>query len=41
MLFDDIMTCPEKRIEEMTVLMTVVGGKIVFEHPEFRRSSSQ
>lgn len=31
----------DQRIEEMTVLMTVVGGKIVFEHPEFRRSSSQ
>lgn len=36
-LSDDIMTCPEKRIEQMTVLLTVVGGKIVFEHPDFRK----
>jgi predicted amidohydrolase YtcJ len=35
-LSDDILTCPEKRIEQMTVLMTMVGGRTVFEHPEFR-----
>jgi hypothetical protein len=32
------MTCPDKRIEQMTVLMTVVGGTIVFEHPAFRQT---
>jgi hypothetical protein len=30
-LSDDIMTCPEKRIEQMSVLMTMVGGRVVFE----------
>lgn len=30
-LSDDIMTCPEKRIEQMAVLMTMVGGRVVFE----------
>jgi predicted amidohydrolase YtcJ len=28
---EDILTCPEKDIENMKVLMTVVGGKVVFE----------
>ena len=32
-LSDDIMTCPEKRIEQMQVQMTVVGGRVVFERP--------
>jgi hypothetical protein len=27
---EDILTCPEKRIEQMTVQMTIVGGKVVF-----------
>jgi predicted amidohydrolase YtcJ len=32
-LSDDIMTCPEKRIEQMTVLLTIVGGNIVYGQP--------
>jgi predicted amidohydrolase YtcJ len=27
---EDILTCPEKRIEQMQVAMTVVGGKVVY-----------
>jgi len=27
---EDLLTCPEKNIENMQVLMTVVGGKTVF-----------
>ncbi len=30
-LSDDILTCPEKRIEQMDVLMTLAGGRVVFE----------
>jgi hypothetical protein len=32
-LSDDIMTCPEKRIEQMQVEMTMVGGRVVYERP--------
>jgi predicted amidohydrolase YtcJ len=32
-LSDDIMTCPDKRIEQMQVEMTMVGGRVVFERP--------
>jgi predicted amidohydrolase YtcJ len=32
-LSDDIMTCPEKRIEQMHVEMTMVGGRVVYERP--------
>lgn len=39
-LSDDIMTCPEKQIEQMQVEMTVVGGKVVFESPTRRRPTS-
>lgn len=28
---EDILTCPAKRIEQMSVAMTIVGGKIVFD----------
>ncbi len=35
-LSDDIMTCPEARIRDMTVLLTMVNGKIVFQHKDFR-----
>lgn len=35
-LEDDIMTVPEERIEELGVLMTMVGGKVVHEHDDFR-----
>jgi predicted amidohydrolase YtcJ len=40
-LSDDILTCPEKRIEQMTVLMTMVGGRVVFEHPGFAAPSAR
>ena len=30
-LSDDILTCPEQRIEEMDVLLTMVGGRVVFD----------
>jgi len=29
-LMEDILTCPEKNIENMQVAMTVVGGKVVY-----------
>ena len=32
-LSDDIMTCPDKRIEQMQVQLTIVGGRVVFERP--------
>jgi predicted amidohydrolase YtcJ len=34
-LSDDIMTCPEERIRDMNVLLTMVGGKIVYQHRDF------
>ena len=34
-LSDDIMTCPETRIRDMNVLMTMVAGKIVYQHKDF------
>ena len=34
-LSDDILTCPEERIRDITVLMTMVGGKIVYRHKDF------
>jgi predicted amidohydrolase YtcJ len=30
---DDILTCPDKRIEQMQVVLTMVGGKIVYGRP--------
>jgi len=35
-LSDDIMTCPVDKILDLTVLMTMVNGKIVFQHKEFQ-----
>ena len=32
---EDIMTVPAKRIEQMNVLMTMVGGKVVYRHGDF------
>jgi predicted amidohydrolase YtcJ len=32
---EDIMTVPAKRIEQMNVLMTMVGGKVVYQHADF------
>jgi predicted amidohydrolase YtcJ len=37
---DDIMTVPAKNIESMKVLMTVVGGKIVYQNEAFRPAIS-
>ena len=28
---EDILTCPEKHIEQMAVSMTMVGGKVVYQ----------
>ena len=28
---EDILTCPDKHIEEMKVSMTMVGGRVVFQ----------
>src|SRR5688500_9235669 len=36
-LAEDIMTVPAKRIEQMNVLMTMVGGKVVHRHRDFAR----
>jgi predicted amidohydrolase YtcJ len=33
---EDIMTMPEKRIETMEVLLTMVGGKVVYQQDTFR-----
>jgi predicted amidohydrolase YtcJ len=33
---DDIMTVPPKRIEQMQVMMTMVGGKVVYRNDRFR-----
>lgn len=34
-LSGDIMTCPADEIPRLTVLLTMVGGKIVYRHPDF------
>jgi predicted amidohydrolase YtcJ len=34
-LAEDLMTVPPRRIEQMDVLMTMVGGKMVHQHPSF------
>jgi predicted amidohydrolase YtcJ len=35
-LGEDLMTVSAKRIEQMNVLMTVVGGAVVYRHPELK-----
>jgi predicted amidohydrolase YtcJ len=30
---EDILTCPDKHIEQMNVVMTMVGGKVVYREP--------
>jgi predicted amidohydrolase YtcJ len=35
-LSDDLMTCPEEKIRDMTVLATMVDGKFVYQHKDFR-----
>ena len=37
---EDIMTCRDKTIESMNVLMTIVGGKIVYQRDGYRPSVS-
>jgi predicted amidohydrolase YtcJ len=37
---DDIMTCPPKDIESMQVLMTIVGGRIVYQQEGFRPAAT-
>jgi len=32
----DILACPDKDIERMPVLMTMVGGRVVYQRAEFR-----
>ena len=31
-LSDDILSCPAERIQSMDVLLTMVGGKVVYQH---------
>src|SRR5262249_28367460 len=31
---EDILSCPEKRIEQMHVTMTMVGGRVVYRRPQ-------
>ena len=38
---EDIMTVPAKRIEQMRVLMTMVGGKVVYRDADFRKISTE
>jgi predicted amidohydrolase YtcJ len=40
-LAEDIMTVPEARIEQIGVLMTMVGGRTVYRHGDFARVSTQ
>ena len=40
-LAEDIMTVAPKRIEQMHVLMTMVGGKTVFRHADFAKVSTE
>jgi predicted amidohydrolase YtcJ len=40
-LSDDILTCPEKRIEQMDVVMTMVGGRVVYRNPKSANPKSQ
>src|SRR5206468_3706348 len=37
---EDIMTAPAKTIESMNVLMTIVGGKIVYQQSGFNSASA-
>jgi predicted amidohydrolase YtcJ len=40
-LAEDIMTAPAKRIEQMNVLMTMVGGKVVFRHGDYGKVATE
>ena len=35
-LSDDIMTCPATCIRDADIVLTMVGGQIVFENPVFQ-----
>ena len=37
---EDIMTVPAKRIEQMRVMMTMVGGRVVYRDADFRKITS-
>jgi len=37
---EDIMTVAAKRIEQMRVIMTMVGGRVVYRDPDFRKIST-
>ena len=37
---EDIMTVPEERVEQMHVLMTMVGGKEVYRHGDYARTTT-
>ena len=37
---EDIMTVPAKTIESMNVLMTIVGGKVVYQRSGFNPAST-
>jgi predicted amidohydrolase YtcJ len=38
---EDIMTVPAKRIEQMRVMMTMVGGKVVYRDADFRKIAGE
>ncbi len=38
-LSDDIMTVPDERLEDITVLLTVVGGEVVYTDASFREAA--
>jgi len=38
---EDIMTVPAKRIEQMRVMMTMVGGKVVYRDADFRKIATE
>jgi predicted amidohydrolase YtcJ len=38
---EDIMTVPAKHIEQMHVVMTMVGGKVVYRNDDFRKIAPQ
>jgi predicted amidohydrolase YtcJ len=40
-LAEDMMTVPAKRLEQMNVLMTMVGGKTVYRHADFAKVSTE
>jgi len=37
---DDLLTAPARSIESMKVLMTIVGGKIVYQREDFQPAGS-